>query len=185
MSTMAKMSNAQNDRARLNRMMRCARRKTAIGIGAMLTALASAASAVDLEVGGIELNTTPAQTAVLRTDLTLPNEQVLMWPYVLDATGEPPEVSFDFNGTVLTALDDLVADGSVQALTLIIDGLQQQSGTLTVTVAATDAGTDSLFLIQSAVQAAANTANVPLGAPVFVVLAAALGAVGVRQRARS
>jgi hypothetical protein len=144
---------------------------------------------VDVEVSGIVLEATVGAPAVLRTDVTLPADPVFIWPYVLNASGDVPVIAVSFEGAPLEQIDGgLIGDGVLTPLVLKIDGLQGLSGELVVSLTATDAGADSLMLVQSVNSAGPPPpppAAVPLGFPVAAMVAVACTAVATRALRRT
>lgn len=98
-------------------------------------------------VSGIELRATPASPAVARLDITLPESEVLLWPYLAEFTDTEPTVQATFNGISLTRIDGALSQGGLASLAFNLGDFQGQTGVIAVSLSV-DAGSASLFLVQ-------------------------------------
>ena len=101
-------------------------------------------------VSGIELRVSPSNPAVARLDITLPQSDVLLWPYLAEFTDTEPSVQATFNGTNLTRLDGALSKEGLASLAFDLGDLQGQTGVIAVSLSVST-GSASLFLLQDSI----------------------------------
>lgn len=130
-------------------------------IGSLL--IASVSHAFNLELEGIQLtmpeNGGDFDDAVLVTDVTLPDEEVLEWAYFLSSGNNDAVVTVSFEGNPLPLLSDtpLLTD-IVDSLLIYIGDYKGQAGELEIVLSSTGASQSQMLLIQEATE----LFNVPL-----------------------
>jgi hypothetical protein len=115
----------------------------------------AAENTIPLILEGIELKTivteSNVESAEFITDMTLPDDSVLLWPYVFQGDLNNTTVTASFEGSPLLILNaDTLIQDEIETLIFDIDNYKGQTGELKIVLNSTGEVPASLFLIQNA-----------------------------------